>query len=463
MIAVKYQVFFFDPAQNREGQLTAIQPMFHSPSAIKALLKTVKYEEKRAIVFSGREEDIEKFIQLVQRKDTTDWLSLDGDGLEKAMSEEADTMGLTKFEEESGDEKQVLGDPPFNGDDRLAVEAARKRKLDSYPPDVPVKNHWLWDDIGLHFRKAIRRCGKDTDLQEASRRILYQAAAQKLGIIPFSHTTVQREQDLRSELCKDIEEGHEKAVELVDTWERHLKSEGILKKTKAIKYLGSDFEEKVSRYYIAHHIEWELSPDLEWKNLYDYLTRNHALQVMAKDHLSMNVNKLTKLEIIQDSDSIISLYISHVFTPHQATTLTGKTADTDVVKVLNKYSKLWYKTGTFPNVRQGIAADYVPEAGEKPGIVDTQPGSAHPDNWQTNYQTGKSQEDMRQEAKMMADILQSWQDHALHAEDYFKALTANSDKYLHLFEPILIKGLSREKLEKIAEICQKFVRLAQIV
>ena len=103
------------------------------------------------------------------------------------------------------------------------------------------------------------------------------------------------------------------------------------------------------------------------------------------------------------------------------------------------------------------------DEGEKPGDSDLQPGSAHPDNWQTDLQSGKSTEEIRQDAIALSHILQDWQAQSLQAQDYYKELTANSDKYLHMFNPILIKGLSREKLEGVAEICQKFARLATIV
>jgi hypothetical protein len=99
----------------------------------------------------------------------------------------------------------------------------------------------------------------------------------------------------------------------------------------------------------------------------------------------------------------------------------------------------------------------------KPGETDTRPGSSHPENWQTSLQSGKSQEEIRQDAVALAGILQSWQSQILQAQDYYNELTANSDKYLHMYNPILIKGLSREKLEAIATICKKFARLATIV
>lgn len=105
----------------------------------------------------------------------------------------------------------------------------------------------------------------------------------------------------------------------------------------------------------------------------------------------------------------------------------------------------------------------VPQSADKPGDVDTQPGSSHPDNWQTTIQSGKTPEEIRQDAIALSGILQNWQSHVLEAQDYYKELTANSDKYLHMYNPILIKGLSREKLEAVATICQKFAKLATIV
>ena len=103
------------------------------------------------------------------------------------------------------------------------------------------------------------------------------------------------------------------------------------------------------------------------------------------------------------------------------------------------------------------------QSADKPGEEDTQPGSSHPDNWQTNLQSGKTPEEIRQDAIALSGILQSWQSQVLQAQDYYKELTANTDKYLHLYNPILIKGLSRDKLETIALICQKFAKLATIV
>lgn len=342
MITIKYQVFFFDPSQNRENQLQAIQPMFHTPSAIKVLLKTAKFEGKQIFVFSGLEENLQPFVQRVERLDVTDWLDLDGDGIAVELDKLAENFKLARFELNNDidyDEEQVLGDPE-------AIIAARKKKKDRYPPDIPERSWWLWDNIVKTYRAAInKRCKKDNDKKLAAQRILYYHAARRLGFVPFSGTTTKQVDFNKAHLIEDIEMGEKKASKIIDIWERHLKSDGTLKRTKAIKYLGSEFEETASRYYIAHAIEWTLGTD--WKSLSDYFKKGHGFQVISKDHLTMTINRLTKLEVINDTARVY-IYISHVMTPHQAANLTGQTEQTDIVKKLHKYSLSWYRTGKFP-------------------------------------------------------------------------------------------------------------------
>lgn len=346
MIAIRYQLFFFDPSQNRENQLNAIQPFFYSPSAIKVLLKTAKFEGKKALVYSGLEDALENLLKQVGRADTTDWLDFDFDKIEDAIDALAKDLDINKIDliVDGGDE-QVLGDPPEEGEQAMLVEGVAKK---DYPSDIPEKNYWLYDDIRKSYRAEIRkRAGRDPDKKEACIRILYTNAAAKLGFVPFSFTTVTQTNTAKETICQDIEQGEEKASEFIEVWERHLKSDGVLKRSKAMRYLGSEFEETASRYYIAHAVEWTLGTD--WRSLSDYLKKNHGFHVVAKDHLSMTINRLTKLEVIQDEEKDkVSIYISHVFTPHQAADLTGKSDKESIIKMLHKYSTMWYKTGKFP-------------------------------------------------------------------------------------------------------------------
>ena len=351
MIAIKYMLFFFDPSQNRENQLNAIQPLFHSPSAIKVLLKTAKFEGKQALVYSGMEDALEDLLKKIARADTTDWLDFDFDKIAEAIDALAKDLGCAKFAfVHNDDDEQVLGDPPDTDEETTMniVEGAKKDA--AYPPDVSEKNYWLWDEVKKNWRSEIRkRAGRDADQKEAVTRILYVNSALKLNLIPYSFTTVTQVNDARDVLCKDIEDGEEKASDLIETWERHLKSDGTLKRTRAIKYLGSEFEETSSRYYIAHVVEWTVGSD--WKILSDYLKKNHGFHVLSRDHLSMTINRITKLEVIQDEGDKVSIYVSHVFTPQQAATLTAKDDKDTIVKMLHKYSTLWYKSGKFPDVK----------------------------------------------------------------------------------------------------------------
>jgi hypothetical protein len=351
MISIKYQLLFFDPSQNRENQLSAIQPFFNSPSAVKVLLKTARFEGKDALVYSGQEDLLEEMLKNIARLDTTDWLDFDFDKLAQAIDDLAKELGIAKFEikQNDDDEQQVLGDPPDEEESVMKIEALTKSS--AYPSDIPDKNYWLWDDIKKNYRSEIRkRAGRDPDKKEAVQRILYANSALKLNLLPFSFSKTTEVNDARDVLCHDIEEGEERASDLIETWERHLKSDGTLKRTKAIKYLGSEFEETSSRYYIAHAVEWTLGTD--WKSLSDYLKKNHGFHVLSKDHLSMALNKLTKLEVIQDEGDTVSIYVSHVFTPSQAATLTAKSEKEAIVKMLHKYSNLWYKNGKFPDVKK---------------------------------------------------------------------------------------------------------------
>ena len=109
-----------------------------------------------------------------------------------------------------------------------------------------------------------------------------------------------------------------------------------------------------------------------------------------------------------------------------------------------------------------IAAAYKVESEDGPSHTGIEPGSAHPANWVTQLQTGKSTEEIRQEAVNLHNILTGWQDLALQAGDIFKTLEANGGKYFEMFNPILLKGMSRSKLSTIAVICARLAKSASI-
>jgi len=94
---------------------------------------------------------------------------------------------------------------------------------------------------------------------------------------------------------------------------------------------------------------------------------------------------------------------------------------------------------------------------------DVKPGAAHPENWQTALQTGKSAMEMYKDAQDLHDIALVWQESSLKAQEIFSHMTMNDGKFLHLYTPILTKGMSRGKLVAIADICKRLADLSSIV
>lgn len=339
MIAVRFQVFFFDPSQNRENQLNAVRPVFNSPSAIDTLLKTTKFEGKDAAVFSGDPKDIERLLKEAQRKDVTDWLSLSLEDCKNELIKLAEECGLSEYDmsQFSSKETQVFGDEIVG-------------KAGTYPADLPTENRWLWDEIGKRYRKEIKRAVPDEDRMEAAHRILYTTAALKKSLIPFTTVTSTQINNLRDAIVEDIVSGEKKADVQLEKWERYLTSDGTLKRVKAVKYAGTLYEDQDSRYTMTHMVEWTLAK--EWKALFEYLKKWHPFQVVSNSKLTMDVTKTTDIVISKDPEvpGKALVQVVHLLTPAQASLLTGQSSQKEVLRILNKYAKEWYSKGKFPNI-----------------------------------------------------------------------------------------------------------------
>jgi hypothetical protein len=95
-------------------------------------------------------------------------------------------------------------------------------------------------------------------------------------------------------------------------------------------------------------------------------------------------------------------------------------------------------------------------------VATIQPGSAHPENWQTTLQSGKSQEELRKDAITLHEwCLSLMEQFPLYKEKY-DHLSKGDGKHLELFKPILSKGLSRSKLTDLADICHTLALMAPI-
>jgi len=111
-----------------------------------------------------------------------------------------------------------------------------------------------------------------------------------------------------------------------------------------------------------------------------------------------------------------------------------------------------------------IQTNWTIVAEDGPNSSKTVPsGASNPENWVTQLQTGKSSFELKEDATKLRDIVGSWQSSALEAHDVFKTLMANGGRGFEQNSPILLKGLSREKLLFIAEICSKMAEQAPSV
>lgn len=90
-------------------------------------------------------------------------------------------------------------------------------------------------------------------------------------------------------------------------------------------------------------------------------------------------------------------------------------------------------------------------------------GASNPQNWVTQLQTGKNPYELKQDAEKLNNILMAWSDSALEANHVFQQLMMNGGKHFEMYSPVILKGLSREKLKHIADICQRLLGEAPTV
>lgn len=102
------------------------------------------------------------------------------------------------------------------------------------------------------------------------------------------------------------------------------------------------------------------------------------------------------------------------------------------------------------------------QAEDGPNSIELSPGSASDENWQTALQTGRTFEEIRDEAKALHEILKCVEEQSLKAWDIFCLLNEGNGKHLEMHSPLLIKGISRDKLVKMAMILTKCAEYAHI-
>jgi len=99
---------------------------------------------------------------------------------------------------------------------------------------------------------------------------------------------------------------------------------------------------------------------------------------------------------------------------------------------------------------------------EESSLANLSPGSSSDGNWQTHLQSGLSDTELRDLAKKLHEILKAIEAVSLEASDIFSTLSAGDAKYLELNSPLLVKGLSRSKLENVADILLKIAAYTHV-
>ena len=109
-----------------------------------------------------------------------------------------------------------------------------------------------------------------------------------------------------------------------------------------------------------------------------------------------------------------------------------------------------------------VKSKYGVLAEDGPDAIKLSPGSSMPENWQSSLQTGYTAEEVREKTQRLREILEEAQAASLEAWDIWGVLSANGGKLLEMNSPLLIKGMSREKLLHMAMILEKCAEYAHI-
>lgn len=331
MICIRFLVFFYDEKEDRHHRLAAVTPLFSSPSAVKTLMKTAKFDSRPALVVTGEKNQLEKLVKQVERLDVTEWLAIETwEPLKEKLTETVNSLEGLSVYEAGGDEQIVLGQ---------VVVAAKK-----YPVDLPPENQNLWDEIYKLYRPKIKG---DEDHKAAVHRRLYTEIAKKKGLVPW---TLIPQAEKRQEIIDKLVEGEAKAHTLIAKLVRHATSEGLIKKAKSVQFQGADQDSQgISRYCLVHTLCWTLTQDDKWRSLVDYLLKKEAFHQVGPRMLKIKINQLTDLEIYgANFEKTVTLQICHRLTEAQTIDLIGVQVS-NPIRELNRMGQLWHDKGVFPS------------------------------------------------------------------------------------------------------------------
>jgi len=361
LVSVKYQMFLLDPNAEKQNMLTAIDPPFSSPSVIDAILKTVKFEGKESVTVIGLEEQIESLLKKVERLDVTDWLDYTLEKRKDALKKLCNELNLECRESlRDTPDEQVLGDELEQPSE---ITAAPKRWAP--PVDLPSSNLDVWEAVKNQpdFKEGwalIKRAGKDRDpvVAMAVYRNFYEAYATKMNRVAWNTITKTDISDQRVKLKGFIEQGEEKATNLIIDLEKHLLHAGLIHKAKSQQFHGIDRHPDTNRLVLTHQIPWVMKPGTHsWHQVISFIKREFGKKFAFQEgknkiftQISNTGTVPTEVELVRENEDSINVYVHHQLTEHQAALLTQEKEDFKMRKCLMRMAKQWYNNGKFPKL-----------------------------------------------------------------------------------------------------------------
>jgi len=327
VISLRFLVFFYDPKEERPNRLAVVTPLFTSPSAVKALMKTAKFENRSSLVVTGEKDNLEKLVSKVERLDVTDWLKLeDWDSIKSQLVSVVEGIeGLSVFE--TPDDESIVF-----GDEKITAKTA-------YPPDLPKGQEEIWDDVREKYKNLLKG---NKDYREAVLRKLYNETAQRLGLVPFTFTSSNSE---KKDLLVLLESGEKRAHDLLKKVARHALSEGVLKRVTNSKFSHSEVcHTKMSGFKLCHSLTWTLGTEKSWRDLVKFLTLKEAFHQVGPHLLTIKINAKTEIDIYDTKDQKVSVTIAHTLSQSDVRTLVG-TEVSNPVRELNRLGRKWHEQG----------------------------------------------------------------------------------------------------------------------
>lgn len=367
MVAVKYQVFFFDEKADRKDQIMAIEPAFNSPGAVDSLVRASKFEGKDHLVLIGSQEQIDELMKEVERLDLTDWMDASITERKESLKARAVDLGMSVNEKlrEQQEEMLVLGDDP------VSITAAKKWKYPR-PVQLPSGHEVIWDTVG-NATKIKDELMKQASSQEAYALhvIVYEDACRRQNIIPWAFTSQTDLADHALRLRTEIEQRENIAASILNRIEKHLLGQNFI--TKAQKQSLESFQLNPSHghYEISHKTNWltdtPLPSSQNWKRIEGFILREMGMKYpfrTTKKGLMLEIANPgaadpmfkpalipTRIEIEPENNLQVTVRVIQIITKHQAALMTQEKEEDRIHKTLFSMIKRWYssKQKRFPD------------------------------------------------------------------------------------------------------------------